>query len=145
MMRPIVLSSLVSLNLMAVSSFGFELSCISDYRAVDGGLVQVDLKFGKDGRGTATIVEQADSPATSHSEKTVLRALECKDNSSAGFLSIDCKGPFTVNVSEMELVGNPNGPEGFSRRVIIATSFDDKNYSFGHKSNGPTKEGCTRK
>jgi len=127
----------ISALLLAAPSFAYELTCVSDYRPVDGPFHKVVLTIEKDGRSVARLLEQSDGPAVSHKENTTLRALTCKDQGSSGYLSIDCTGPIQLNVSEMELQGKP--PHGHhSRRVIVSTTFQDKSFSFDR---GPVTPG----
>lgn len=126
--------------LISASSFAYQLACEQDYRPVDGGLVRFMLNISENGRATAYILEQSDSPASSHKEESTLRALNCTKSKNAGFISIDCKGVFTVNVSEMELAGTPG--MGFSHRTVVNTSFKDKSFAFDGKVSAPLKDTC---
>ncbi len=129
--------------LFAAPSFGYQLKCVNDQLAVDGDFQKIVLTFDDTGRGQMEIVEQAESPAASHKEDTLLRALSCESSPSHGEINIQCDGPITVDVSEIELFGTPGG-QPFTRKVIVSTSFQEKSFSFNRGSigTGPTKSGC---
>ncbi len=129
--------------LFAVPSFGYQLKCVNDQRAVDGDFQQIVLTFDATGRGQMKIVELAESRAVSHKEDTLLRALTCEARPNHGEININCEGPTTVNVSEMELFGRPGG-QPFTRKVIVSTSYQDKSFRFGSGpiGTGPIKSGC---
>jgi hypothetical protein len=125
----------------AIPSFGLELNCVRDHRAVDGDAVRVHLVVDAQGNGTATLTHEGDSPATSFSEKVTLRAMTCKEIPGHD-LNIDCTGPNKLNVSEMEIVSPGGG--GFSRRIIVSTSYKNQSHTFGAGpiGTGAIKNGC---
>lgn len=133
--QALVLGSLV----LGVQSFAGSVSCVSDYRAVDGGLVKFNLTIENDGHGIATIYEESNSPAASNSENTELRALECKIDKGP-FVGVTCTGPYQLSISDMELAPPPGGQ--FSHLFNVSTTFKDKAFTFGRRVNAPMKDEC---
>lgn len=121
-----------ALMVFTAPAMAFELSCERDDRPVDGDMVKIHLQVDDaTGNADAVIEQESNSRAASHSEKTTLRALNCKVRRAA-FKSVDCTGPYTFNVSEMELVAPGGG--GFMRRTNVTTTFNNKSYFFGGTS-----------
>jgi hypothetical protein len=131
----------LSLILISLPSFALEVNCVRDDRAVDGDRVAVNLKVDAQGAGIATLTHEGMSPAISFSEKVILRALTCRDQSGQE-LSIRCEGINDLNLSEMEIV-SPGGA-GFSRKVVITTSYKKQTFHFGRGpiGTGAIKNGC---
>lgn len=124
---------------VALPVFAGTVSCISDERPVDGGLVKFDLTIAADGSAVAEFYEESASPVVSHSEKTEIRALSCKVDNHP-FTNISCEGPIEVSLSDMELAPPPGG--NFSHLFHVSTSFKDKHFTFGRQVSAPLKSEC---
>ncbi len=125
---------------LALPVFAGTVSCVSDDRPVDGGLVKFEINIEADGSAVAKFYEESASPAVSNSENTEIRALSCQVDKHP-FTNISCEGPFAVSLSDMELAPPPGG--NFSHLYHVSTSFKDKHFTFGHQVNAPLKSECT--
>ena len=122
-----------ALLLASASSMAFEITCVRDERPVDGDLAKIVLSVTAQGAGVATIEEEGNSPFASHSEKTELRALQCK-NARGPFLSVNCTGPYQLTVEDLEVAPGPTGTPGFSHIITVHTTFHNKSFTFGGKT-----------
>lgn len=121
----------------ATPSFGYQLTCLRDYRPVDGDMVRVELTIQEGShRATSKITAASDSPAASHREETTVRALDCIPDASEP-RAVSCTGPIGFR-SEVVV-----GAQG-KKVVRVTDGYHRRTYEFADAAigSGAIKNGC---